>query len=113
MSRIAKALWERKLHIVAHTYIALSIFMFTESALGTLLIAPIALVAYISIAEELAGDNVIGVIVVRLPEEVEGVQDVAEALAKDISEDANIPVTLMVLDADEVAELQRDLTLED
>lgn len=113
MSRIVKAITEHKLQIIAHAYIALTIFMFTESALGTLLIAPIALVAYVSVVEELTGDNVVEVIVVKLPDGVKNLQAVAEALAEEISEDANLPVKLVTLDIDEVNEISANLTDKD
>lgn len=107
--RIFNAIWEHKLKILAHLYISLAVFMFTESVLGTLLIAPIALVSYIAIAEELDGDTVIGVIVVQLPE-IEDVDDIAEVIAEDVSRSGDIPVKLMILSADDVEEIRESLT---
>ena len=110
--KIVNALWEYKLQMLAHLYIGLSVFMFTESVLGTLLIAPIALVSYIAIAEELEGDTVIGVIVVPLPE-TEDTDDIAEAIAEDISKSGDVPVKLMILSAEEVQDIRDSLTDED
>ena len=109
--RIFNALWEYKLQILAHLYIGLAVFMFTESVLGTLLIAPVALVSYIAIAEELDGDTVIGVIVVQLPE-TEDVDHIAEAIAEDVSKNGDVPVKLMILGVEEVEALRDSLTEE-
>lgn len=107
--KILNALWEHKLKILAHLYIALAVFMFTESPLGTLLIAPIALVSYIAVAEELEGDTVIGVIVVQVPE-TEELDDIAEAIAEDVSRSGNVPVRLIILDEEELEEIKQSLT---
>lgn len=110
--KILKALWENKAQIAVHLYIALTIFIFTDSPLGTLLVAPIAFIAYIAVAEELEGDTVIGVIVVQLPE-MEDVDDIAEAIAEDVSRSGSVPVKLMVLDPEEIEEIRESLTEED
>lgn len=109
--KIVKALWEHKLQILAHLYIALAVFMFTESVLGTLLIAPVALVSYIAVAEELEGDNVIGVIVVQVPE-TEELTNIAELIAEDVSRSGDVPVKLIVIDKDEIDEIKQALTEE-
>lgn len=110
--KIVNALLEHKLQILAHLYIGLAVFMFTESVLGTLLIAPIALVSYIAVVEELDGDTVIGVIVVQLPE-IEDVDHIAEAIAEDVSKSGDVPVKLMILDVEEVEALRDSLTDQD
>jgi len=107
--KILNALWEHKLKILGHLYIALSVFMFTESALGTLLIAPVALVCYLAVAEELEGDTVIGVIVVQVPE-TEDLEEVAELIAEDVSRSGDVPVKLIVIDKDEIDEIKQALT---
>lgn len=107
--KILRALWDNKAQIAVHLYIALSLFTFTESALGTLLIAPIAFIAYIAVAEELEGDTVIGVIVVQLPE-MEDVDNIAEAIAEDVSRSGDVPVKLVILEPEEIEEIRESLT---
>lgn len=110
--KIVKALWEHKARIAVHLYIALSLFMFTESVIGTLLISPIALIAYVAIAEELEGDTVIGVIIVQLPE-IPDIEEVAEIIAEDVSRSGEVPVKLMVLSPEDVNEIREVLTSDD
>lgn len=107
--KILKALWENKAQIAVHLYIALTVFIFTDSALGTLLVAPIVLIAYIAVAEELEGDTVIGVIVVQIPS-AEDVDEIAEAIAEDVSRSGDVPVKLMILSAEDVDEIRESLT---
>ncbi len=112
--KIVKALWEHKARIAAHLYIALSLFMFTESTIGTLLISPIALIAYVAIAEELKGDTVIGVIVVQLPDIPSWqIEEVAEYIAEDVSRSGEVPVKLMVLSPEDVNDIREVLTSDD